>query len=274
MIARNIWHFRIIAVVAAGLMLSACLDNGATTGGAKDNTSGSSAVPSGSTSSTSNSTGSSSTSNSSGSSSSAGSSSGSSTTSSGSSDSSTASTSATPSNVWLILQGESGPQIAQMDGTSTNLSSNYDEIGWSCVSEAASYNIYRSVDGGAYSLYATTTASEAEGTYSSYVSGQGSYPVMPLVGCAFVDSAANDVVTGTKYSILNVTGSTTAGSDVLTVSSVSTGSVTAGQGIGGPGIQQGTTIASFGSGGTTGSGGTGTYQLSQAATSSNSAATY
>jgi hypothetical protein len=180
-------------------------------------------------------------------------------------------------NVYVILQGETAGGLAQMGGpppTSTKLSPNFNELGWTCVSNASSYNIYRATNGGSYSLYASTTASQAAGAYSTYVSNQGSNPVMPLVSCAYADTAATNVVTATKFGTLKVTGNTTAGSNVITVSSVATGTVTVGQGIGGPGIPQGTTISAFGSGGTTGTGNAGTYQLSQSATSTNSAATY
>lgn len=51
-------------------------------------------------------------------------------------------------------------------------------------------------------------------------------------------------------------------------SSAAPGTVYAGQGMGGPGLLPGTTINAFGSGGTTGTGSTGTYQLSQAASES------
>lgn len=57
----------------------------------------------------------------------------------------------------------------------------------------------------------------------------------------------------------------TIASNVLTVSGI-TGTITAGQVVGGPGVTAPLTIQPFGSGGTTGTGGNGTYQLSATAT--------
>lgn len=65
------------------------------------------------------------------------------------------------------------------------------------------------------------------------------------------------------------TASVPVGSNVMTVTSVSSGTIAAGARLLGPGTLNGTTINAYGSGGTTGVGGTGTYQLSSVQSSTN-----
>lgn len=194
-----------------------------------------------------------------------------------------------PTNVQVITQGTSSPNnatmfqctsaTAQCPGFSegytvyfgNNQSTSLCQIGWQGVSSASNYRIYRSTNGGAYVLIATITAAVAASNYASYVSNQGSNPTLANINCAYTDNAATNVVSGLQYPPVNVAGNVSG--NVLTVNTVNNnassgtkGTVLAGQGIGGPGLLPGTTINAYGSGGTSGAGSTGTYQLSQAAT--------
>jgi hypothetical protein len=174
-----------------------------------------------------------------------------------------------PQNVRLILQGEDGANLNS--GNSTPAQPNHASVGWTAVAGASSYNIYRSVNGGSFSLYANTTESAATSYYSTYVTNQGSFSIDTTVNRGYQDTAATGVASGTKGTALSATASFTSGSNVLNITSIASGSVTAGGGIGVSasvgGIPLGTKINSFGSGGTTGTGSTGTYQMSANATS-------
>ena len=197
----------------------------------------------------------------------------------------------TPTHVMVIKQGTSAPNAATMFscGSATllcpgflsrytvyygnNQSPSLNEIGWKGVSGATNYAIYRSVNGGPATLLATISAATAASNYAGYRSSQSGYGYLASIDSAYTDSSAVNVVSDKEYPPVNVTGSVRYGSNVLIVGAVNNntsvgarGVITAGQGIGGPGIPAGTTIAAFGSGGTTGRGGTGTYQLSRSAT--------
>ena len=204
----------------------------------------------------------------------------------------------TPTNVMVIAQGTDAPNAAAMFscGRATSVcpgfSSRYNlyygnnqntsltEIGWKGVSGATHYAIYRSVNGGTATLLATIGAATAARYYRRYVSNQRDYAPLANIDSAYTDYKAANVVSDKEYPPVNVTGGVRAGSNVLTVEAVNdnasgaAGAITAGQGIGGPGIPAGTTIAAFGSGGTTGTGGAGTYQLSQNATATESGRRY
>ena len=206
---------------------------------------------------------------------------------------------AAPTNVMVIEQGTSAPNVATMfsctgatsvcPGYSSpytvyfgnNQSPNLNEIGWKGTSGASNYAIYRSVNGGPATLLTTISAATASSNYTGYVSNQTGYGYLTNIDSAYTDNSATNVVSDMEYPPVNVTGSVTYGGNVLAVGAVNNnassgarGVITAGQGISGPGIPAGTTIAAFGSGGTTGTGGAGTYQLSQSATASESSQTY
>lgn len=176
-----------------------------------------------------------------------------------------------PTNLQVIQQAETGPTVTSYgSGVITGASPNQNMIGWKSVANANSYNIYRANNGGSYSLYANITASASATQYSSYVTGQGSFQVAPGIDSVYLDTASTAIIGTTLGAILNVTGNVTSGSNVLNVTAVTSGTVTIGQGIGGPGIPIGATISSFGSGG----GGTGTYNMSLNASSNQTAQTY
>jgi hypothetical protein len=144
---------------------------------------------------------------------------GSSTSTASSSVTPTAPSGAAPTQVQLLLQG----QTAQNLGTQTGnpfvpQSPNYTMIGYLGVSGATSYKIYRATipvgsqaTGLTYTAYATQTAAAAAAAYSGYVSGSGSAPHSVAVNCAYGDTAAtgcvataqgagNDYWPGTGYS--------------------------------------------------------------------------
>jgi Chitobiase/beta-hexosaminidase C-terminal domain len=181
------------------------------------------------------------------------------------------STSNIPQNVRVILQGCNGANTNS--GNSTPAQPNHCSVGWTAVSSATSYNIYRSVNGGAFggTPYDTITESAATTYYGTYVTNQGSFSVDTTVNRAYQDTSATGIANGTKGSSLTATASFTNGSNVLNITSIAGGGVTAGGGIGVSysvgGIPLGTKINTFGSGGTTGTGSTGTYQMSANATS-------
>lgn len=180
-----------------------------------------------------------------------------------------------PTNVQLIVQGQNG--ASTNSGTSTPAQPNHCTIGWQSVASATSYNVYRSVNGSSFSLYTNVTASTAATNYSTYVTNQGSFATLTNINCAYQDTVATGCANGTKGNALNATASYTNGSNVLNITSISAGAVTANGGIGCStsvdGIPLGTTINSFGSGGTSGTGSTGTYQMSVNATDNQSGVT-
>jgi hypothetical protein len=76
-------------------------------------------------------------------------------------------------------------------------------IGWSSVAGAASYNVYRSVNQGPYSKYATVTAKTASAAYGDYVAKSGMCdvggsnipcPYQTSVDSAYQDTAATNAV--------------------------------------------------------------------------------
>lgn len=202
---------------------------------------------------------------------------------------------AAPTNVQVILEGQTGPnviqnnQCASVTASCPGWTSTYtihflsstpnsnEQIGWENVVGASSYNIYRSVNGASYSLLANVTDSTATTNYSSYLTNQGSFAPAAGINRAYTDTTATGVQVISQYPPVQVTASMTSGSNVLTVTAVnnntSTGTpgvINLHQGIGGPGIPVGTTISSFGSG----TGGTGTYNLSANATANETAQKY
>lgn len=205
-----------------------------------------------------------------------------------------------PTNVQIILQGTAAPNSAAMFqcasataacpgfGSQSGLtiyfasgqSPNLNQIGWQSVPSATNYAVYRSTNGGSYTQIATVAAATAGTNYTSYVTNQGGTAHLTNIDSAYTDSAATNIVSAKEYPPLNATGSVTSTSNVLTITAINNntynsapGTFFAGQGISGPGIPINTVINAFGSGSTTGTGGTGTYQLSNAATS-NSSGTY
>ncbi|MFZ0499600.1 MAG: hypothetical protein WAM52_10735 [Steroidobacteraceae bacterium] len=203
-----------------------------------------------------------------------------------------------PTNVMVIEQGTRAPNAAAMftcgnggavcPGFSktymlyygNDQSSSLNEIGWQGIPGATHYAIYRSTNGGTATLLTTIKATTAARNYRRYVSSQ-SGNALGNIDSAYMDDSATNVVSDMEYPPVNVTGSLMSGSNVFTVGKVNDntavgapGAITAGQGISGPGIPTGTTIAAFGSGGTTGRGGAGTYQLSQNATATQTGQTY
>ncbi|MFZ0501073.1 MAG: Calx-beta domain-containing protein, partial [Steroidobacteraceae bacterium] len=204
-----------------------------------------------------------------------------------------------PTNVMVIKQGTSSTNAATMfdcggaTAVCPGFSSTYtlyygndqtpnlNEIGWQGISGATNYAIYRSTDGGTPALLTTISAATAASNYTGYVSGQSGNSYLSNINSAYTDDNATNVVSDMEYPPVNATASLTYGSNVFTVGKINNntsvnapGVITAGQGISGPGIPTGTTIAAFGSGGTTGKGGAGTYQLSQSANATESSQTY
>ena len=178
----------------------------------------------------------------------------------------------------LLCPGFSSPYTVYY-GNGQNSSLN--EIGWKGISGATNYAVYRSTNGAPATLLTTISAATASSNYTTYVSGQSGYGYVGNIDSAYTDNSAANVVSDKEYPPVKVTGGVTSGSNVFTVGTVNDnassgapGVITAGQGISGPGIPTGTTIAAFGSGGTTGTGGAGTYQLSQNATATESGKTY
>jgi hypothetical protein len=94
----------------------------------------------------------------------------------------------------IILEGQ------DTQGQSHNaqpLQPNHLTIGWLSVAGATSYNIYRSVNQGPYSLLTNVSAAAGTAAYNSYVSGSGSFPHQTAVDSAYQDTAATACVNGT-----------------------------------------------------------------------------
>lgn len=204
----------------------------------------------------------------------------------------------TPTNVQVILQGQNAPVatfnggsgpysncVVQSKGGGKLLEPNYNYIGWQSVSGATQYNIYRATNGGSYSLYDNILDSPAQTnyttyaaayptqtqTYGSYLAGPGTQ-ASPATGInrAYYDTAATGVIgtvtlAGASGLPFHAIGNLTSGSATCTITSVVSGSLTVGQGIGTPigttGLNIGTLISSFG----TFNGTSGTINLSQTA---------
>jgi hypothetical protein len=60
---------------------------------------------------------------------------------------------AAPADLWMDLQGQTFAQASTSAPAPAN--ANTQRIAWTAVSGATSYNVYRSVNGGAESLYAS-----------------------------------------------------------------------------------------------------------------------
>lgn len=212
---------------------------------------------------------------------------------------------AVPTNVQVIVQGQTvyngsnmsvGAQMGTHSsfnvGSASGIATGTQQVGWHSVGGATSYNIYRSTNGGSYSLLANVVAATAASNYTSYVSlvtgrscnsiiSSGACVVAGGIDSAYTDTTATNNTTATEFLPTNLTGSLTSGLNVINITAVnnvlSTGTtqnVQAGMGIGGPGIPIGATIATFGSGGTSGTGTTGTYQMSVNATANETGQTY
>ena len=119
-----------------------------------------------------------------------------------------------PTNVQIILQGQSTQWTYQDGHSSPNTIEAKQSVGWQSVSGATSYKIYRNTTttpgtNGSYSLYDTISASTASSNYSTYVSnttynsgtsgiipntgGQGGGAVLaiaPGINCVYNDTAA------------------------------------------------------------------------------------
>jgi hypothetical protein len=146
---------------------------------------------------------------------------------------------------------------------------NYDYIGWHSVPGATSYNIYRATNGGNVALYDTLAASAASTNYSTYVTGLtnvgNTYYAAPGIDSAYFDTHATAVIGNNGASGVDFTAAAnvTSGSASINITSISSGTVAVGQGIGDTNgnIPIGTTLVS-------GPGGTGAYTMSQVATGS------
>lgn len=181
-------------------------------------------------------------------------------------------------NLQVVLQGETGPDVAQMAGTNpypvynTNASPNLNEIAWTCSAGADTYIIMRGVNGGTPSTYATISASSATSAYSTFVTNQGSYAYPPNLSCAYLDSSATGIISATQInSAMDVNATVSNGSSNFVVNSINTGvynwqgSIVIGQGVAAPSgcLAIGTTLTAQQSGT---AGGVGTYTLSSPAT--------
>ena len=118
-----------------------------------------------------------------------------------------------PSNVQIILQG--GATQGQNEwgnaGSNTITDPNSQTIGFQGVPGASSYNIYRSTTttpgtNGAFSLYASVSATTAASNYSTYVANatyqsgylpSGYHNIAPGIDCVYTDTAATTCVDGT-----------------------------------------------------------------------------
>lgn len=114
-------------------------------------------------------------------------------------------------------------------------------------------------------------------TIASFGSGTGGTGTYYLSSPATSSESNQQIFIGGNGSF-TATATWTAGSNQIDITAISPQAVAAGQGIGGPGIPVGTTIAAFGSTcdgmPSTGTGGTGTYCLSNAATTNETNQTY
>jgi hypothetical protein len=182
-----------------------------------------------------------------------------------------------PTNLQVIRQGQNlntatnngSSCTVQGKGDTSVFEPNYDYIGWHSVPGATSYNIYRATNGGTLSLYDTLTASAATTNYSTYVTGLtnvgNTYYAAPGIDSAYFDTKATAVIGNDGASGVDFTAAAnvTSGSTSIKITSISSGKVAVGQGIGDTNgnIPIGATLVS-------GPGGTGTYTMSQAATGS------
>ena len=131
-----------------------------------------------------------------------------------------------PTNVMIILQGQSAQWTYQDGHSSPSTKEAKQSVGWTSVAGASSYNIYRSVTtvpgvNGAYTLYDSVSAATAASNYSTYVSnttynsgtsgiipssgGQGGGAVLaiaPGINCVYNDTAA----TGVTNNVVGPTG--------------------------------------------------------------------
>jgi len=115
---------------------------------------------------------------------------------------------ASPTQVQLLLQGQTSQNLATDAGGNDRFqpqNANYTMIGWLGVSGASSYNIYRATipigqqaTGLTYSFYDSVTSAVAASTYAGYVSGSGSAPYQTAVNSAYADTAATGCVNGTR----------------------------------------------------------------------------
>jgi hypothetical protein len=176
-----------------------------------------------------------------------------------------------PTSVQIIRQGQNINTatsnfscVVTGKGGGSTFEANWNWLGWQSVSGATSYNIYRATNDGSYSLYDSTTASAAASEYSMYLTGLTNggitYDGAAGIDSAYLDTAATGVI-GATSGLDFVATANTNGTTSLVITSVKSGTVAVGQGVGGPNIPTGTTLVS-------GPGGAGTYTMSQAATGS------
>ena len=107
---------------------------------------------------------------------------------------------AAPTRVQIVVQGQDKQE--QSNGALPQ-SANHLTLAWQSVSGATSYNIYRSVDDGAYTRYASVSASAATSAYRRYVSSSGGYDHQTDVDSAYQDTAATNNVGSCGYYIGN-----------------------------------------------------------------------
>lgn len=158
-----------------------------------------------------------------------------------------------PTNVQVILQGQESPVATQSPGcvtagkgTGRAYLPNRNDIGWQGVAGANSYNIYRAKNNGAYSLLANVAAATAGTNYTTYFAMYpapaqtfGNYTNTQCgpasgINCAYTDNAATGIASaiGQAGATFKAVANITNGSTTINVTSVTSGSLTNGQGIG------------------------------------------
>lgn len=109
---------------------------------------------------------------------------------------------AAPTKVQLVVQGQ--PKQEQSNGALPN-NPNELSMAWKSVAGATSYNIYRSANQGAYTLYTNVSAATAATAYSSYVTNSSPYDYVADVDCAYQDTVATNCVGSYGVQITNGT---------------------------------------------------------------------
>lgn len=106
-----------------------------------------------------------------------------------------------PTNVNLLLQGQTVQNSSTPTFTSDGFipqSPNSLTLGWTTATQGtnpiSSYNVYRSVNQGAFTFYAGISSTASAAAYATYVTNSGATPHSTLVNNAFVDSAATQCV--------------------------------------------------------------------------------
>ena len=110
-----------------------------------------------------------------------------------------------PENVQIILQGLDYQGQQGSSPPAAPSQPNHVTIGWQSVAGASSYNIYRSVNQGDYSLYASVTAASATSAHGTYLSNStkntpfaGTSWTQTNIDSVWQDTAATNAVNNTK----------------------------------------------------------------------------